>query len=140
MREEHLRSSCSGNELGYVVQVRRVHVVGCGQCADLPKEWSDVRTKKGTDCGIQNGARLWSSHLLELANVMSYEAAEAIRWWVLSDAAFESCHHIETRLVKHDIEFSIRVVERPSGREVDDESVRPAVLAVTTGTGSGSSE
>lgn len=74
----------------------------------LHKEWKTIYFPKSRDVGVPTGNALdWAGNQMGL---MSYQAAQALRWWFHANAEAEILGSLclETRIVKHKVEYSIK--------------------------------
>lgn len=99
-------SSGNGTDHAYTVEARLAYpeprsVVG----QILDTRWRQVAFVEST-VGVPARPRYapWGAFL---SDKLSYQAAQALRWWFLANAEQEfSCLCIETRLVEHEIKYS----------------------------------
>jgi hypothetical protein len=85
---------------------------GCGILLD--DRWRKVFPNKEGDCGVPNIPSFgkYSAHLCDDHNLLTYAAAQALRWWFIAIAeSNDISHYIETRLVQHQIEEKVSVEE-----------------------------
>jgi hypothetical protein len=103
--------SCNGTEYGWSVEARYVYPdpLQCGKIV-IDNRWTRIHfpeTPPGLP-GVPVGGLLHRQSAL--AGYLSYQAAQALRWWCLSDVMKDmvaGC--LETRLVKHEISYSVKV-------------------------------
>lgn len=114
-KTEPLRRICSGNgtDKAYTVQARmsndEVRTIGGNT---VTGKWRDVHFQKGTP-GVPSPRRLNCSPLI--TDYLSYEAAQALRWWFISEAELSGpfgmlgslC--LETRIMQHSIRYSYQM-------------------------------
>jgi hypothetical protein len=106
MSEPH--TSSNGTAHGYSVEARmhgNLPPLQIGRQI-FDSNWRGVQFDSGGPCGVK--ASQWHRYELDACGLLSYEAAQALRWWLLADApAFSG---IETRLVKHTITYAVSAV------------------------------
>lgn len=104
-------TSGSGSGRGYLPQARYVND-GDGLAINdwaLGPKWKTIPFEKILPPGVGIPTRTPCHGHIPHSNLLSYEAAQAIRWWFL---AFLEAHMVtgslcvETRLVKHDCQYS----------------------------------
>ncbi len=95
--------SSSGSEIAYSVEARYnySHAEKFGALI-LDKRWTRINFEK-TDIGVPNTVRTQFS---TENNLLSWVAANALRWWFLSSLGFSGTTCVETRIVKHVITYS----------------------------------
>ncbi|WP_295986356.1 hypothetical protein [uncultured Variovorax sp.] len=103
---EELRKgpSHSGTESAWTVEARSCinRPIACGDLL-LGTEWTQVPFNRAT-VGVPNGGLLFQGADL---GMLTYPAAEALRWWFLADlAAAYKDTGVETRLVEYKVVFS----------------------------------
>jgi hypothetical protein len=97
--------SHSGTTFAWSVEVRCVLSRPCKVGNSLiGTAWQTMTFPEGHG-GVPDGPRyLFKGRDFGL---LSYPAAQAMRWWFLAEAALEHLHYnLETRLVKHEIKYS----------------------------------
>lgn len=99
----------NGLQFGYTVEARLVQKltpqIVCGNALD--GEWRTLHFQRG---GGGVPARHELDHGLGMFHLYTYEAAQALRWWFLANA--DSLGRlIETRLVRHKVEYSAKCTE-----------------------------
>lgn len=111
-------SSGNGSENAYSVQARMAYHEPkeiCGQLLDT--RWRTIYFQQ-SPIGVPTQSRHcpWQG---SLPGMMTYQAAEALRWWFLANAAHTYDHFcVETRLVKHKITYSYEEVAVAAGNIV----------------------
>lgn len=101
------RGSTSGTTTGYSVEARYTyHEPKVVAGALLDNRWRELHFPEG-----QPGVPAVCRHHTELLHtrLMEYQAAQALRWWFLANAAadgFTGTLCVETRLVEHSVEYT----------------------------------
>lgn len=99
-------SSGSGSDSGFTVQARYAYPEPKdfhGQILD--NRWRTLHFQQ-SPIGVPAQARYapWSG---SMPGLMTYPAAEALRWWFIANAAHSFDHFcLETRIIKHEIKYS----------------------------------
>jgi hypothetical protein len=103
--EELRKGPChSGSESAWIVEARSSinRPIACGELL-LGTEWAPVPFNRAS-CGVANGHLLFQGADL---GMLTYPAAQALRWWFLADlAAVFKDIGVETRLVEYKITYS----------------------------------
>ena len=100
---------------GYTVQARYSRDGAkeiCGQT--FTDSWSEVRFERG-----RTGVPISSpgDHAINVSGLLSYQSAEAMRWWFLANAAAQFNHMcLETRIIEHAVRLEctstpVRVIQ-----------------------------
>lgn len=99
------RSSGSGTEVGWSVEARYAFMRPEEIAGHLLDErWQTIEFAKcSPGCGVPTVPSF--SKQREQSGLLSYPAAQALRWWLhaIADVDFKVC--LETRLVRHDIRY-----------------------------------
>jgi hypothetical protein len=103
-------SSCSGSTFGYAVEARCSYIEP-RQIGDvlLGTEWKRIPFA-AAKCGVPIGAE-YEAPTLKMCGLLSYQAAQALRWWFHADAEREPLGGslcLETRIVKYAIQYSYK--------------------------------
>jgi hypothetical protein len=112
-------SSASGTDFAYTVEARYAYPepkVIAGMMLDA--NWRRVQFSP-SPIGVPAQARYcpWGG---ALSHLMSYQAAQALRWWFLANASHSFDHWcVETRLVKHEVTYKVSDKTVAAGAEVD---------------------
>lgn len=115
-------TSGSGDAHAYTVQARMAYFEPkqiCGHLLDT--RWRTIYFEQ-SPVGVPAQSRYspWSGCL---PGMMTYEAAQALRWWFMANAAHTFDHFcLETRLVKHEIKYSFEEQAVSAGALVDSRS------------------
>lgn len=115
-------SSGSGTEIAYSVQARLAYHQPrqvCGHLLDL--RWTTLYFEKSPIGVPVRAGSMARGH----CGLLSYQAAQALRWWFLAQAELEfSCLCLETRLVEHRVEYSYSATAARAGAIIggDDRS------------------
>lgn len=118
--------SGSGTIIGWTVEARYVcdgAIIVGGQTFD--QKWRRVHFPEGR-FGVPRGA-IFQEPWLKLTGRYSYEAAQALRWWLYverekRDGMGTLC--LETRLVRHKISFEFDVKPDGAGHVADESNYR----------------
>lgn len=119
-------SSASGTEFAYTVEARYAYPepkVICGMMLDL--RWRSVQFDP-SPIGVPTQHRYcpWGGGFPHL---MTYPAAQALRWWFLAQAKSVFDHLcVETRLVKHEVTYQISEKAIAAAAEIDGGDEREA--------------
>lgn len=119
-------SSSSGTNFAFTVQARYAYPdpkIICGMVLDA--NWRTLSFEK-SPIGVPAQARYcpWGG---SFPHLMTYEAAQALRWWFLANAAHSFDHWcIETRLVKHEVTYQASEKAIAAASEIDGGDVREA--------------
>jgi hypothetical protein len=106
------RGNGSGTAISYSVQARLAYFeprMVCGQMLDT--RWTTVNFEMGRVGVPADKFESLPGHNTAVANgLVSYQAAQALRWWFLANADKEfSCGCIETRLIKHTVRYEYSI-------------------------------
>lgn len=105
-------SSGSGTEVAFSVQARLAYIEPrqvAGHLLDT--RWTTLHFEK-SPIGVPTKPQLSSVN----HGLLSYQAAQALRWWFLAQADVEfSCLCIETRIVEHKITYSFTETAQRAG-------------------------
>jgi len=84
------------------------------------KEWKTVKFTESINCGVPNNSECW---VAEHFGLFSYAAAQALRWWFHANTEQESymARLLETRIVKHKIEYSFKQEAIPDNDYISEE-------------------
>jgi hypothetical protein len=108
--------SHSGSETAYSVEARYNYI----SPAKIGKQLFDNRWRTVEFDASSVGVPRAPSYQRETLNsgLLSYSAAQALRWWLHALADYEGHSCIETRLIKHKISFSMEIVAVSSHAEI----------------------
>lgn len=102
-------SSGSGTDTAYSVQARMAYItpkVVAGQLLDL--RWTKIHFDPARN-GVPVREGLFPQ--FRTLGLLSYQAAQAMRWWFIAAAAKDHDHLcLETRLVEHEVKYSYSAV------------------------------
>lgn len=100
----------SGTTYGYTVEARWAHGTP-KQIGDtiLHKEWQSLHFNKSPIGIPPHGPRYGGGCQRESMGLLSYAAAEALRWWFIAEVEAQEGHVIsmDTRLVAHKITYKL---------------------------------
>ncbi len=127
-------TSASGTDTAYTVEARMAYhrpEIVAGHNLDL--RWSRV-SFEASRVGVPNRPSMFP---LERLGLLSYQAAQALRWWFVAEAAKDHKHLcVETRLVEHEVKYSYsETAERACaqvGGEDDRSHMHPPDAALST--------
>ena len=112
-------SSASGSDTAFSVQARYAYPEPKTICGiTLDTRWRTLHFEQ-SPIGVPSQTRYcpWGSGLYGL---MTYQAAQALRWWFLANAKHSFDHLcIETRLVKHEVKYQMSEQAVAAGSEID---------------------
>jgi hypothetical protein len=115
-------SAGSGTDTAYSVEARLAFHqprAVCGHLLDL--RWTTLQFERGGPVGVPQHRPF--DFAKSSSGLLSYQAAQALRWWFLANAEQEfSCLCVETRIVEHKITYSfsteaVRIGAETSGKD-----------------------
>lgn len=106
--------SGSGTDCVWSVEARyNYHTAKAFGDLILDNRWQRLYFKKHKEIGVPQGGCLTPA--IKLSGLLSYQAAQALRWWFIANCENDSMFGVmgalclETRLVKHEVEYSYKV-------------------------------
>lgn len=110
--EDNKISKYTANTFGYYVEARFPYRPVTFAGVALGDKWTRLHFHDGSAVGVPIGAS-FEEPILKMVGLLSYPAAQALRWWFHATANLEGgAFGLETRIVKCAISYSYEVTKQ----------------------------
>lgn len=117
--EPIVTSDSTGHMLGWSVEARKSGLPIAYGTQIFDGEWRQVQFVRG-EHGIPIADSPYNEPMLAHAHLRCYQSAQALRWWL---SAIMGHYSIETRLVRHEIDYVVKITRTSEHNEVTMDNV-----------------